>query len=177
MTLNYSSGLSCALRLGMCCLRPRLPACLGSFCLSEPGAQPQPFVINDATQVNTDQFVKGLVNQATVPILEGYRSIYLEAGWRSGGQRRHLLPYRCWQGQDDHPVNAAAHRPSITDPAAGIGVNSSGGTAGPDDDGLVAVPDDGTVLAVAVTGYVDHAPQVGSALTATPTCEGALVPP
>lgn len=61
---------------------------------------------------------------------------------------------------------------SITDPAEGLAVVSSGGTADPDGDGDIDVPGDGTVLAVTVTGYVDNAPQVGSALTATPVCEG-----
>ncbi|UVM05735.1 ZirU family protein [Pseudomonas laurylsulfatiphila] len=60
---------------------------------------------------------------------------------------------------------------AITDPFEGIEVAAAGGTADPDGNGQIPVATDDALVSVAVSGYVNGTtPQVGSPLTATPTC-------
>lgn len=60
---------------------------------------------------------------------------------------------------------------AITDPAEGLAIAASGGTADPDGNGEFPVSRDDHLLSVAISGYVNGStPQVGSLLTATPTC-------
>lgn len=60
---------------------------------------------------------------------------------------------------------------AITDPSEGIEVAASGGTADPDGNGQIPVATGDALVSVAVSGYINGTtPQVGSLLTATPTC-------
>lgn len=60
---------------------------------------------------------------------------------------------------------------AITDPWEGIEVAAAGGTADPDGNGQIPVATDDALVSVAVSGYVSGTtPQVGTLLTATPTC-------
>ena len=50
---------------------------------------------------------------------------------------------------------------------------TQGGSADPDGDGTIRVENEGALLSVAVSGYIaGTTPQVGTLLTATPTCVG-----
>lgn len=61
--------------------------------------------------------------------------------------------------------------PEITEPWFGMRIYSRGGSADPDGDGVIRVENEGALLSVAVSGYVaGTTPQVGTLLTATPTC-------
>lgn len=63
---------------------------------------------------------------------------------------------------------------TITDPADGDEVAAAGGTVDTDGDGAIEVAEDNAVVSVSITGYVaGTTPQVGSPLTATPTCVAA----
>lgn len=59
---------------------------------------------------------------------------------------------------------------SITEPALGLEVLASGGSADGDGDGQIPVATDDALVSVAVSGYVAGNPQVGTQLVATPTC-------
>lgn len=60
---------------------------------------------------------------------------------------------------------------SITDPADGLAVDASGGTADGNGDGVIDVAPSDALVSVAVSGFISgNTPQVGSLLTATPTC-------